>query len=129
MTTKFYLFFCFALLLSETILGQEAYIRSKEGKSIIDKKAFVSNCLIGFHKDRNDKTALAICECEAAKMDRHFTNKEYRDFTASHVIDISGLIKKDSLFEKQIQDCYTSSGKTILLQAEGFEDEFIKDCK
>ncbi|MEO7310577.1 MAG: aspartyl protease family protein [Chitinophagaceae bacterium] len=129
MPRKFNLFFCFALLVAGNVLGQEVSIRSKEGRPILDKKAFILNCLLSFHKDRSDKTALSICECQASKMDGHFTNKAFRDFTASRVIDLSGLIKKDSLFQKQIQECYTGSGKTILLQAEGFESEFIIDCK
>jgi gag-polyprotein putative aspartyl protease len=80
------------------------------------------------HKDRTDATALAICECRVDKMNRHFSKKDYRRNTAGNTVDISALIKEDSTIDRQMQECYENSGKTFLLQAEGFEKESIAAC-
>lgn len=109
-------------------IGQRASIHSNEGTPIMDRNSQLTGCLKSLHKDRTDPTALAICECQLDKIDGHFTNKEYRKHTVAHRIDINALINDDSLFKKQIQECFSSSGKTILLQAEGFKQEFISDC-
>ncbi|MEO7767980.1 MAG: retropepsin-like aspartic protease [Ferruginibacter sp.] len=38
------------------------------------------------------------------------------------------MIKKDTLFGEEIEACYTGSGKSVLLQAESFHDQFISIC-
>ena len=88
----------------------------------------IMNCLNSLKKSRNDKVALGICDCQIDKIDWHFTNKEFKKYSSRGVIDIAGLIKQDSVLEKEIQSCYTQSGNTILIQAEGFENEFISHC-
>jgi hypothetical protein len=103
-------------------------VRTKEGRSILSKRELVTNCLKSFHKDRSDATTFSICECQVNKMDLHFTSKQYKRHTAYGIIDIGSLIKEDSLFEKEMENCFKSSGQTFLLQAEGFEDEFIANC-
>jgi hypothetical protein len=124
-----YLPVLFSAIFSLPAPAQGSYIHSREGNRVMDRKQLVNNCLRSLNKDKSDKTASAICECQVSKIDRHFTMKEYRKNTRSGVIDINGLLKEDSLIEKQIQDCFTASGKTLLLQAEGFESEFIANCR
>ncbi|GEO09716.1 retroviral-like aspartic protease family protein [Segetibacter aerophilus] len=80
-------------------------------------------------KDRTNSTAVSICNCQLEKIDRYFSLKQYRQNTSNGVIDISGMIKSDSSLEKQFNACYTNSGVSLLLQAEGFEKEFIENCK
>jgi hypothetical protein len=120
-----YLLLCCPTLL----IAQKGFILSKEGSPILNKKEFVSNCLRSLHKDRTDATAVQICECQVSKVDRHFTNKQYKKVTEGRVINLQTLFDSDSLIEKSLRECYTSSGKTILLQAEGFEEVFISSCK
>ncbi|HEX8334414.1 MAG TPA: aspartyl protease family protein, partial [Segetibacter sp.] len=62
------------------------------------------------------------------KVDRSFTSKQYRSYTSAGVIDVSALFKSDTLVYNQIQECYSNSGVTILMQAEGMEKEFMADC-
>src|SRR4029079_13059410 len=80
------------------------------------------------HKDKSDKTVLAICECQVDNIDGHFTNKQYRKHTSNNIVNVSELIKEDAELEKTMKECFTSSGKTILLQAESFQTEFISQC-
>ncbi len=120
--------FCLCSLFFATTFSQEGFIRTKEGRSILNKRQLINNCLRSYHKDRDDKTALSICQCQADKLDQHFTNRQFKKYTTDGIIDISGLIKEDSVFEKEMNACFTNSGQTILLQAEGFEDEFITGC-
>jgi hypothetical protein len=122
------LFYCFVCIISHSY-GQDDFIRSKEGSPILNRRQVMASCLKALHKDRSDKTAYSICQCEANKIDGYFTNKQYRKYTSANIIDISSLIKQDSLFAKAINECYTNTGQTILLQAEGFEKEFISNCK
>ena len=128
MSKHIYLLFCFCIFLSAQTFAQANFIHTKEGKLILDRKKLIINCLNSLHKDKNDETALSICECQMDKIDGHFTNKQYKNHTNSGIIDITDLIKEDSIFEKEIQKCYTGSGKTVLMQAEGFENEFISAC-
>src|SRR5258708_4691211 len=106
-----YIFSIF-LILPLFSIAQRATIHSNEGTPIMDRNSQLISCLKSLHKDRSDKTALAICECQLDKIDGHFTNKEYKKHTVAHMIDISALINDDSLFKKKIQECYSSSGKT-----------------
>ena len=128
MTKYLIVFFLFTLSNISQSNGQDIYIRTKEGRPILNRKQLISSCLKSLHKDKNDKTALSICECEVEHIDRYFTNKQYRKYSNSGVIDISSLIKADTIIDKKIRECYTNSGKTTLLQAEGFEDEYISSC-
>ena len=79
-------------------------------------------------KDRSNRAALSVCECQVNKIDKHFTAKQFRDHTRQGVIDIGTMVKKDSLLQKQIDACYINSGVSVLLQAEGFEKEFLTNC-
>ena len=110
-------------------LGQRPeFIRTKEGAPILDKKKLTISFLKSLNKDRSDTTALAICECEIKKLDWRFTKKQYKDHTKNGIINIDDLIKEDTVFEKEFEACYKNSGKTYLLEAEGFQDRFIKNC-
>jgi hypothetical protein len=133
MLSKYHLF---VLLLSfipfTSLFAQNDFIHTKEGYNILRKRELISDCLDALHKDRSDATALSVCECQIRKLDWHFTKKQYKQFTTGSnggMIDISGLIETDSTLKNEIQQCFTNSGKTMLLQAEGFEDEFIAKCK
>jgi Aspartyl protease len=121
------LFYCTLFFFGQTF-GQDFFIKTKEGIPILNRRELVSNCLKALHKDRNDKTALSICECEISKIDKNFTNKQYRKYTRNNIIDIFALVKEDTIIAKAIQECYTKSGQTTLLQAQGFESEFISSC-
>lgn len=78
----------------------------------------VDNCLKSMNKDRNNATAVSICDCQVDKINGYFTSKQYREYTRQGVIDIGGMVKSDTALEKQINACYTNSGVSILLQAE-----------
>ena len=116
------------LSISSVSFPQNFYIYTKEGKQILIRKDLIRNCLKSFHKDSNDSAAVAICECQVNKLDKHFTKKQYKQYTDDRMINLYELIKSDSEFHKQYQECYTASGKTLLLEAEGFESDFITDC-
>jgi hypothetical protein len=116
------------LLVCFTSSAQKS-IYTKEGRVVLNRSSLITNCLKSLNKDRSDKTALAICECQVAKIDRKFTNKQYQKHTNGLIINIQAMIQEDSVVNREIQDCFKNSGKTILLQAEGFEQEFIADCE
>ena len=97
---------CFSFVQSLAQSGD--YIYSKEGKSILDKRQVINNCLKGMKKDRSNRAVLSICECQVNKIDRHFTAKQFRDHTRQGIIDIGTMVKKDSLMQKQIDACYTN---------------------
>ena len=135
MTAKHFISLCFLILLCNPSFSQgdftfaeDELIYTKEGDPILISRKLIANCLKSLHKTRADTNALAICKCQTNKLDRQFTRKQYRNHTKKGVIDLQALIKKDSLLEKEINACYENSGQTILLQAEGFEPEFIADC-
>ncbi len=117
------LFTCFSLI----VLGQEN-IYSKEGKPLLNRFQYIASCLRSLHKDRNDQAALAICECKANSLNRRVSNKRYRKFTKNGVIDLIQIIKEDTTLEKQLNECFYNSGQMILIQAEGFQNEFISSC-
>jgi hypothetical protein len=79
--------------------------------------------------DRNNESALAICECQVDKLNGYFTNKQYRSVTKMNIIDVNRLIKLDSNMDNQFQKCYIASNQTILLSAQGFKDEMIAKCR
>lgn len=116
-----------AIICISTVFAQ-SNIYTKEGKPILNRKQLVNNCLKSLNKTQADQTALSICECQIQKIDRRFTTKQYRKHTKSNVIDLNGLMKEDSLAEKDIEACFINSGKTMLLQAESFEDQFLSKC-
>lgn len=103
-------------------------IYTSEGLPVLDRMQLIDDCLSGLKKDRSDQVALAVCECQADKLNGRFSKKEYRHFTKKSIIDLAGLIRTDSLLDKELQDCFTASGKTILLSAERFEQGFLSGC-
>jgi hypothetical protein len=109
--------------------AQDSYIYTKEGDEIMIRRFLVNDCLRNsLHKDASDDMANYICNCRVSKLDRRFTRKQYRKHTSGRRVNIAELIKEDSLLQKEMDECFTSSGQTTLLQAEGFENEFIADC-
>jgi hypothetical protein len=125
-----FLVLLFLTIICTTTSGQrKEFIYTKESKPILNRRQMVVNCLKSMNKDRSNSTAVSICECQMDKINGHFTSKQYRSVTSQNVIDISALIKSDTALEKQITECYTSSGVSVLLQAEGFEKEFVENCK
>lgn len=109
-------------------LGQDTHIYTKEGQRILDRRELINSCLKSLHKNRNDKTALSICECQANKLNDYFSNEQVNKYTYGRVVDISGLINQDTIIKTEIEKCYTTSNKMTLLQAEGFQQEFISEC-
>jgi len=111
-----------------SLFGQ-SMTRSKEGRPILNRSDLINDCVSSLNKNRSDQTAIKICQCQVDKLDGRFTNKQFKQHTKSRIVDLTSLIKEDSIVEAEIQACYTSSGQTILLQAEGFEAEFLEQCK
>jgi hypothetical protein len=116
------------VIAGSTSFAQDIYIHSKEGRSVLNKAQMISNCMRSLHKVRTDKVAVAICECEVSKLEGRFTNSQFKSHTHKDIVDIESLLKEDTLVKKEIADCYTSTGKAVLFQAEGFENEFISEC-
>ena len=111
--------------------AQDSYIFSKEGDEIFIRSYLVKDCVKNWlHKEMSDDAAYYVCNCRVSKLDRKFTRKQYRKYTNRNgrTININELIKEDSLLEKEMDECFTSSGQTTLLQAEGSENEFIAGC-
>lgn len=123
--------FVLTLLINSVSLqafAQSDFIESKEGKPVLYRRILIRNCLDGLHKGKTDQTAIDICECQVNKLDGHFSNKAYRAHTKNGKIDIEGLLNEDSAFRKEFEACFTASGKATLINAEGFEKEFVNSC-
>jgi len=119
--------FTFAFLTSSS--AQDDYIHSKEGTKMVRKMGMIMHCLATMHKSRFDKEALAICQCRIDMLDRHFTLKQYSRHTIDGVINLNDLIEEDTLLKARMQYCFTASGKTVLLEAEGFQEQFVANCR
>lgn len=89
----------------------------------------VFDCLKNMNKSKSDHTANTICECMVSTMNRQFTYKQFQKYTSKGIIDLTALIKEDSLVQKRLDSCYTASGTTILLNTETKGNEFVKRCK
>ena len=124
---KFFIFFTF-LFMSIYSFAQNSFILTKEGRAIIQRSQFIIKCVKSMNKDRTDKTALSICECRADKLNKHFSNQQLKKYTTNNFFDLAGLFNEDSTFIKTMDSCFTNSGQTILLQAEGFGEDFISNC-
>ncbi len=129
MLFRYSCFLLLSVLPLTTLFAQNEFIHTKEGTTILRKRELINDCLNALHKDRSDATAVSICECQVSKLDWHFTKKQYKQVTNGSTIYIYKLVESDSTLKNNIEQCYTASGKTTLLQAEGFEDEFIESCK
>ncbi|HEU4901893.1 MAG TPA: retropepsin-like aspartic protease [Flavisolibacter sp.] len=123
-----FLLFSFFLFLGASVFGQRK-IYTSENLPILNRGDLVEDCLQALNKNQSDKTALDICECQASKLNGRFSKKQYRQFTRKNIIDLQALIHTDSLLEKELQDCYIASGKTVLLQAETNEKQFLEQCQ
>lgn len=108
--------------------GQDTYIYTKEGQPILKRRQMINNCLKALNKDREDALALSVCECQVSLFDKRFSNKEFRKTSVNGIIDISILIKEDSVLQKELQYCFARSGQTNLLEAERSESDFIQSC-
>ena len=127
--TRNYILLLFIFIVSiPQAKAQGEYIFSKEGKPELNRRQAIADCVKSLHKSPTDKTILDICECQINLLDRHFTSKEFRQHKKNGFIDITGLIKSDSLFEKEINECFTGTGQTVLITAENFGDKFISNC-
>jgi hypothetical protein len=131
MIRNFYVFIVLllCLLALQSQAQRKNFIYTKDSKPILNRKQMVDNCLKSMNKDRSNATALSICECQIEKINRHFTSRQYREYTNRGVIDVGAMVKADADLEKQFNGCFTNSGVSILLQAEGFEKEFVDNCK
>jgi hypothetical protein len=124
-TTVSFIFIVFTFF-SEAQNG--LYIYSKEGRPILDRKTMLYDCVRSLHKEITDLNARSICNCEFDKLNHAFTYKQWKKYSQDRIINIENLLKEDSLIQKQITECYTASGKSILVEAESFENSFISNC-
>lgn len=124
---RIYLTLIILIILYVPSAAQE-YIYTKEGRAMFNKRHMVYQCLNRLKKGKADQAALRICECEVEKLDRRFTNKQFKKYSDGGVVNLDGLIEEDTLVKKDIEDCYRNSGVTFLLQAESFEEQFISGC-
>ncbi len=108
--------------------AQEKFLRTKEGRPIADRDHLIFSCLNSLHKDRTDKLALSICECQVQKLDKHFTSAQFKRHTNGSAIDLPAMIKEDTALNKSIQECYSGTGQTTLLEAESFGNDYIEHC-
>jgi hypothetical protein len=122
-------FFLFTITFSASSQSREGYIHAKEGTKIFKKWDMIMSCLGYLHKDRSDTLALAVCQCRVDLLDGHFTVGQYKRHTKGGIVDLESLFAEDTLFKRQFQECYTSTGKTVLLQAESFSEDFVSHCK
>jgi hypothetical protein len=132
LTASRVLFALFGVLLLFSAIdarSQDVFIHTKEGRPIMNRKHLLAGCIEGLHKEPDDPLAISICSCQLDNLERHFTYKEYKKHMTYGVIDLSAMTKEDSTFEKRMNACYTSTGKTVLLQAEGFEEQFMANCR
>jgi hypothetical protein len=118
----------FLVSIFQQSIAQDTEIRSKEGIPLLNRRDFIRLCLNSLHKNRNDITAVKICECQSDVINGYFTRKHFNKYIKKGSINFSRLIKEDSVIDKSISDCYFNSGQTTLLHAEGFEDEYISSC-
>lgn len=101
---SFYILLIGCLSNANTAIAQNSgdYIRSREGKPMLLRKLMLSGCLKNFKKDRNDKAAVAVCDCYLDKIDKHFTNKQYKENTKNRIIDFPFLINKDEIIKNRL---------------------------
>ncbi|XVJ65511.1 MAG: clan AA aspartic protease [Lacibacter sp.] len=115
-------------LFSKSSFSQDEYIRSVEGKPYLSKRALFNDCLKSLNKTRADETAATLCECRISKLNRKFTNTQFRKHTKAGIVDLAAMINENPVLQNELQECYANTGKTILLQAENYEDDFIVSC-
>ena len=123
------LLFLFTFVFLTSSSAQDDFIYSKDGARMMRKMSMIMHCLALLHKSRFDKDAVAICQCRIDMLDRHFTFKQYKRHTIDGVINLNDLIEEDTLLKASLQHCYTASGKTVLLEAEGFQEQFVAKCR
>lgn len=104
------------------------FIYTKDGKPILNRWKLKTNCLKSLNKDINNPEAVGICDCQINKLDKYFTFREYKKFTKDGMVDLPSLINNDSSFKNYFENCFKSTGKTMLLQAEAYTEESIDAC-
>lgn len=108
--------------------AQDGFIRSKEGKPVLNRREIISKCIKSLHKPGNDIVAIKICECKADRLDGYFTNKRYNQNTSGSVINLDRMLEADSVIAKEMEECARNSGQLTLLHAQGFKEEFVTHC-
>jgi len=108
--------------------SQQNYIKTTEGKSVLEKNHLIMSCLHSLNKDRTDTLALKVCQCQIEQLDGRFTNEQFAKHTKKGVVNINELIKEDTSFQKSISDCYTNTGKSFQVQADFSRESYIKNC-
>ena len=119
------MFFCLTVVKST---AQNTFIYTSDDRQMLRRKELIASCLESLHTNKNDTVAVTICECQLNNLNRRFSYKQYRKYTHGGLIDIQGLLEEDPVVKKAIQNCFTNSGRTMLIQAQGFENEFMDSC-
>ena len=89
----------------------------------------VANCIKALKKSPTDITAVKACDCQADKLDWHFTNSQYKKNTSYYsVLNVEKMIKEDTALSRDLDACLKNSGQLTLLQADGFKKEFVENC-
>jgi len=117
--------FCLSVI---QINAQNKFIYTSDGRQIMRRQELIESCLRSLHTNEYDATAVSICECQVDNLDRRFSYKQYKKYNHGGLIDIQSLLNEDTIAKRNIQDCFTKSGKTMLIQAQGFESDFIDSC-
>ncbi|HYK43765.1 MAG TPA: aspartyl protease family protein [Parafilimonas sp.] len=126
--SRLYLFLLLFSLTNVKATAQNTFIYTSDDRPVMRRKELITTCLESFHADRNDTAALAICECQLDNLNRRFSYKQYKKYNHGGLIDIQALLDEDTVVKKAVQNCFTNSNRTMLIQAQGFENDFMDSC-
>lgn len=110
------------------IYGQDEFLYSSDGRTILKQREFIANCLKGLKKGKSDPVALSICECQVDQLNRRVSYNQFKKYTTKGVIDIAKLITEDSVISKRIYECIKNTGQSTLLLTQSNRADMIANC-
>lgn len=124
----FFLLSCFLFSLSIITQAQDSYIESTDGVQIMLRRNFENSCLKSMGKDRTDKSAVAVCECMSGKWNNRFSFAQFSRYSTVTSLDMEGLLKLDTVLQKELDNCVKLNNKSLLYEAEFNESTLLKRC-
>lgn len=124
----FFLLLCLLFSLGIITQAQDSYIETTDGVQIMLRRNYENSCLRSMGKDRSDKSAVAVCECMSGKWNNRFSSAQFSRYSTATSIDMEGLLKLDTVLQKELDDCVKLNNKSLLYEAEFKESALLKRC-
>jgi hypothetical protein len=125
-----YWVYLFIIIAGKCFGQQGGSIRTKDGEPLGSRREMISHCLTSLQTDETNTAALQLCNCQVSLLDSRYATSQVIRFQKRYKDSaISKLIKQDTAFDRELEECLGKKSFTSFLRIPAAAQRFKDSCK